>query len=168
MRVLVTLEAVEGLAAVEATIERLAGRRAEAADFFGMHRPAARTLRGLLAKALSRRPFRRRCDAVGMEFFAACVADPVRRPGWRQHGFDFHPVETRLIQSFPNLSCNRKRRRTTTVCRRDKKRVPVHFAYDAEIHDRYAWNLWIGNLAQDCQHALLDLVLRQAPDEVFF
>jgi hypothetical protein len=42
MMVLVTLEIVEGLAAIQAFVQRLAGRRAELAGELGVHRTAVR------------------------------------------------------------------------------------------------------------------------------
>src|SRR6185436_6337101 len=91
------LEVVEGLEARVAAIERLAGRGAEFALARRALGSAARAGdRGIAAPEASHAAegFRGRCDAIFPELAAALRAQPIARPGRREH-VDCHGVESR-------------------------------------------------------------------------
>src|ERR1700733_1080829 len=84
-----TLEIIERLAAALAAPQGLATRRTEFGDHLRVFRSALRTGDFRLRK---QRPasaaMRRRCDAIGEQFAPALPAQPIRRPGRRQHDMD--------------------------------------------------------------------------------
>src|SRR5215510_1603463 len=82
-----TLEVIEGFAAVLATPQRLAGGRAEFGEQFGVFRTALRAFHLLLAeqRAAAGSVDRRR-DAIFPQLPPSVRAHPVGGPGRRQHG----------------------------------------------------------------------------------
>src|SRR5271156_2225356 len=82
------LEIFEGFEAGAAAMQRLARRRAEFADAFGVDRMATGTAYGLVAAQhlpQGRERLPRRDDAVGLELAAAVGTDPITAPGRGQY-----------------------------------------------------------------------------------
>src|SRR5215469_15338275 len=131
-----TFEAVERLAAGKAAMQRLAGRRAETADFLRMRRTATRAFR-FAQSGLGGASWRRR-DAKGAKLLATFVADPVGRPGGRQYRFDLHLPKTRFVERIADRGPYRVRGGTASVGRRNRQlgwRAPAHLPHDPEIDD---------------------------------
>src|SRR5438270_7853022 len=106
------LEVVERFRACATTVLRLARCRAEAAENLGRERSAARTAHGSAAPLTAKPAWvdaahlacgtrRRRRDAELRQPLPPRLAEPVRRPGRRQRGFDAGMRNTGLVQGLP-------------------------------------------------------------------
>src|SRR5690348_12077765 len=98
------LETVERLGAGAAAPKRLAGRGAEAAQFLGVVRRAARAGDRLTVERRVTLALRRRRDAVGGELGAALGGDPVGGPGRTEFGADRHGREARGVQRLADIA----------------------------------------------------------------
>ena len=149
------LEVVEWLAAVFAAVERLAGRRAKFALARGPRRSAARAGgRGIAPEQTSSAPdrMRRRRDAEFAELAATLLAQPVTRPGWREH-VDGDCVESGGAQRPQDVRFDDGVRRTARIRRRDADfEAPVGAELElpdhAEVEHREDRDFRVGDLCE--------------------
>src|ERR1700728_1186431 len=115
------LEIFEGFEAGAAAMQRLARRRAEFADAFGVNRMATGTTYGPVAAQhlpQGREGLPRRDDAVGLELGAAFGGDPITAPGRGQYLGHSERTDARAPQRILHGAPNHRGCRATNIGRR--------------------------------------------------
>src|SRR3546814_776696 len=160
-----TFEEVERLQTGAAAPLRLAGRRAETAELFGVGRTALRTGDLTYPGGLGRG------DAVGVELRPPLLADPVGGPGRRKDSVDTDVAEAGLVERGADVRLDGDGGGAARIGRRDRHPLRRHLADYAEVDDREDGDFGIGHAFEhppdfvrpERSRVALDRSLRNAP-----